>query len=91
MTPRGPGTVVVQTPLRKLWVQVQRVATSMRQVQDSSGEVRGSNFLSSRVRRARNLRSTHITHPPSHRRRRTSSWCRYVGARAPGMLQEGLV
>ena len=40
MTPRGPGTVVVQTPLRKLWVQVQRVATSMRQVRRSSSAIR---------------------------------------------------
>jgi hypothetical protein len=32
--PPGSWNGVVQTPLRKLWVQVQRVATSMRQVQD---------------------------------------------------------
>ena len=40
MTPRGPGTVVVQTPLRKLWVQVQRVATSLRQVRIPRSAIR---------------------------------------------------
>lgn len=38
--PPGYWNGVVQTPLRKLWVQCQRVATSMSKGQDSSSAIR---------------------------------------------------
>lgn len=91
--PPGSWNGVVQTPLRKLWVQVQRVATSMRQVQDSSVEDRGSIFSSSRMRRRASTQSPLYPHRTSSVSSPTSdsSGCRYVGARAPGTAPGGEV
>lgn len=90
--PPGSWNGVVQTPLRKLWVQVQRVATSMRQVQDSSVEDRGSIFSSSRMRRRASTQSPLYPHRTSSVSSPTSdsSGCRYVGARAPGTAPGGV-
>ena len=87
MTRPASWNGVVQTPLRKLWVQCQRVATSLNKVLDSSSAIR--ELLSPLSSRRLHLASP-ASAPPSRLIAAYSgrpSWVR--GARAPDCSGKG--